>query len=214
MPESVRKRIFEPFFTTKEQGKGTGLGLSSVYGSVKQSRGYVVVESEEGVGTTFSIFLPRVSQDTLAKPATTAGVEQPLHRSGAATILLVEDEEALRRMVTLILKRNGYIVLSAANGRAALKIAEEHKRPIDLLLTDVVMPGMSGGKLAEQLIPLHPEMELLYMSGYTEDAIVHHGVSSDGTAFLEKPFAPDTLLRKVQAVLGAATEQRRLRPAG
>ncbi|MEO6526480.1 MAG: two-component regulator propeller domain-containing protein [Gemmatimonadaceae bacterium] len=199
MLPGVRDRVFEPFFTTKEQGKGTGLGLSTVYGSVKQSGGFVLVESAPGTGSTFSVYLPRVGAGPEARAAGAAEVPPP----GDSTVLLVEDEDAVRRLASRVLMRSGYHVLTAATGDAALELAARHEGTIDLLLTDVVMPGMSGRELAERLLPLRPGMRLLYASGYTEDAIIRHGVSSQATAFLEKPFTPSALLRKVHEVLEA-----------
>jgi two-component system cell cycle sensor histidine kinase/response regulator CckA len=203
MTPSVRDRVFEPFFTTKEQGRGTGLGLSTVYGSVKQSGGFVVVESELGKGSTFSIYLPRVNdvEDLRA----TGEFETFPH--GDSTVLLVEDEDAVRRLASRVLTRSGYHVLTAASGEAAIEVAATYEGAIDLLMTDVVMPGMSGRELAEFLMPRHPGMRLLYASGYTEDAIIRHGVSSQETAFLEKPFTPSALLRKVREVLDAAPSE-------
>jgi signal transduction histidine kinase/ligand-binding sensor domain-containing protein/CheY-like chemotaxis protein len=199
MAPSVRDRVFEPFFTTKEQGKGTGLGLSTVYGSVKQSGGFVRVESEPERGSTFSVYLPRVQE---ADELRVTAEFEALPRA-SATVLLVEDEDAVRRLGARVLTRAGYHVLTAASGEAAMQIAADFDGRIDLLMTDVVMPGMSGRELAEQLVPRHPGMQLLYASGYTEDAIVRHGVSSLETAFLEKPFTPNGLLRKVREVLDA-----------
>jgi signal transduction histidine kinase/ligand-binding sensor domain-containing protein/CheY-like chemotaxis protein len=199
MAPGVRDRVFEPFFTTKEQGKGTGLGLSTVYGSVKQSGGFVRVESEEGQGSTFTVYLPREQHaDELRVTA-----EFEAFQSGSATVLLVEDEDAVRRLATRVLSRAGYRVLAAAGGEQALDVAAGFEGTIDLLMTDVVMPGMSGRELAEVLLPARPAMRLLYASGYTEDAIVRHGVSSLETAFLEKPFTPNALLQKVRQVLDA-----------
>ncbi|HYD51802.1 MAG TPA: ATP-binding protein, partial [Gemmatimonadaceae bacterium] len=203
MSAAVREQIFEPFFTTKAKGKGTGLGLSTVYGIVKQSGGFVRVESEPGVGSTFTVFLPRV----LAAPAERSSVDPSPCVEGSATVLLVEDEDALRRLAARVLTRRGYRVLVANGGDEALAIAAAHDGAIDLLLTDVVMPGMSGRELAERLATLRPETKLMYMSGYTEDAIVRHGVSGHETAFLQKPFTPDALLRGVQAVLEPAVTE-------
>jgi CheY-like chemotaxis protein len=197
MAPTIRDRVFEPFFTTKEQGKGTGLGLSTVYGSVKQSGGFVLVESELGKGSSFSIYLPRTRTADERRPI----VESGTGPSGTATVLLAEDEDAVRRLTSRLLTRAGYNVLTASCGEEALQVAARYVGTIDLLMTDVVMPGMSGRELAEQLMPLHPGMRLLYTSGYTEDAIIRHGVSSQATAFLEKPFAPNALLRKLRQVL-------------
>ena len=200
MGPEVMDRVFEPFFTTKEQGKGTGLGLSTVYGSVKQSGGFVLVESALDKGSSFSVFLPR-AEDAEEPFAATQNESGP---RGTATVLLAEDEDAVRRLASRVLTRAGYTVLTAANGLEAMEVASRHAGPINLLLTDVVMPGMSGRELAEQLMPLHPGMLLLYASGYTEDAIIRHGVSSHETAFLQKPFTPAALLHKVRHVLDGA----------
>ncbi|MEP6999536.1 MAG: two-component regulator propeller domain-containing protein, partial [bacterium] len=188
MTPGVLERVFEPFYTTKEQGKGTGLGLSTVYGSMKQSGGFVRAESALGTGSTFSVYLPRALVADESRPRETEAGPR-----GSATVLLVEDEDAVRRLASRVLVRSGYTVLTAANGAEALTMAAAYEGTIDLLLTDVVMPVMSGRELAEQLIPLRPDMLLLYASGYTEDAIVRHGVSSHETAFLQKPFTPAAL---------------------
>ncbi len=198
MPPETQARIFEPFFTTKDVGRGTGLGLSTVYGIVKQSGGYIWVYSELGKGTTFKIYLPRVNEQATPLRATTAEAELP---RGVETVLLVEDEATVRRMTREVLEMSGYTVLEAANGSEAQMVCERHEGIIHLLLTDVVMPLMGGHEVAEKLAGSRPEMKVLYMSGYTDDAIVHHGVLDEGTAFLEKPFMPDSLARKVRNVL-------------
>ena len=196
MEPSVLDRIFEPFFTTKEQGKGTGLGLSTVYGIVSQSGGYVRVRSQPERGSCFTVYLPKVD----AEPESRAK-EPGIHHGHSETVLLVEDEESVRLLSARVLRRAGYNVLVASHGAEALALASEHQGEIDLLLTDVVMPGMSGRELAQRLMPTRPEMRLLFTSGYTEDEIVRHGVSGLGTAFLEKPFTPDGLASKVRDVL-------------
>lgn len=195
--EETQRHIFEPFFTTKALGKGTGLGLSTVYGIVKQSGGNIWVYSEIGKGTTFKIYLPRVDQAAdHYKPA--AACELP---KGAETILLVEDADLVRKLAREVLESSGYRLLEASQAKIALQICQEHKERIHLLLTDVVMPEMSGRELANRLVSLHPEMSVLYMSGYTEDTIVHHGVLEEGINFIQKPFSPDALALKVRAVL-------------
>ncbi len=199
MDAETKERIFEPFFTTKEQGKGTGLGLATVYGIVKQSGGTIWVYSELGRGTTFKIYFPRVV-DILETPRLAPRSEGPPAR-GTETILLVEDEEAVRRLAREALEGAGYLVLEARHGAEALAVSDRHPGPIHLLVTDVVMPRMSGRVLAGQLRLRRPETKVLYMSGYTDNAIVHQGVLDEGTAFLPKPFSPDGLLRKVREVL-------------
>ncbi len=191
-------RIFEPFFTTKETGKGTGLGLSTVYGIVKQSGGHVSVYSEVGRGTCFRIYLPRVgavdeelADDTADEPAA----------MGQETVLVAEDEDGVRKLAALLLKRQGYNVLQAEDGESALRVAAQHDGPIHLLLTDVVMPRMSGRELWDVLSTEREETRVLYMSGYTDTAIVHHGVLEPGTPFIEKPFVPDELLSVIRGVL-------------
>ncbi len=198
MDKETQSRIFEPFFTTKEKGKGTGLGLSTVYGIVKQSGGYVFAHSELGRGTTFRIYLPRV--EDAAEPVSHAhATKTPL--GGTETVLLVEDEESVRQLVRETLAARGYNVLEADDGQKALHIAASHSGPIHVLVTDVVMPGMSGRELAKLLGETHPQTKVLYLSGYTEDAIVHQGVLDSGTAFLQKPFTLQMLSRKVREVL-------------
>ena len=201
MDEEVKSRLFEPFFTTKEQGKGTGLGLAMTYGIVKQSGGFITVDSEPGQGAAFRIYLPRVAppaEPEEAPEAAPAGVVE-----GSETVLLVEDEDIVRNLVAEILGTAGYTVLGAADGMQALEVAEKHSGPIHLLLTDVVMPKMSGRELAQRLVTLHGETKVLYTSGYTDGAIVDRGVLQPGTEFIQKPFSFAALTRKVRDVLDA-----------
>jgi len=198
-------RIFEPFFTTKDVGKGTGLGLATVYGVVKQSDGYIWVDSEPGKGASFQIFLPRVD-DPVAPIVENPASERSVR--GTETVLVVEDAEALRKLAESFLVEHGFQVLAAANGEEAIQLAKTCLRPIHLLLTDVVMPGMNGRVLAEQLRPMHPEIGIVYMSGYTDSFIAGHGVLEPGTHLLHKPFTEQTLLRKVRQVLDLRLEAR------
>ncbi len=198
MDTETQSRIFEPFFTTKPEGRGTGLGLSTVYGIVKQSDGYIWVYSEPGRGTTFKIYLPRVDQEATAVEPGEATVEAP---RGTETVLLVEDQEMVRDMVREALEMSGYAVLAASGGADALALAAGHRGPIHLLVTDVVMPGMSGRELAERLSTVRPTLRVLFMSGYTDDAISRHGILEEGVTFLQKPFTPDALSRKVRELL-------------
>lgn len=198
MDAATKARIFEPFFTTKGPTKGTGLGLATVYGIVKQSGGQIEVYSEVGQGTTFKIYLPRDKSGEAANSV--ARVFTPL-RGGSETILLVEDEEGIRTLAKAVLQRYGYTVIEARNGGEAFMFCEAHAKPIALLLTDVVMPNMSGRQLSERLVAFQPDMKTLYMSGYTDDAIVQHGVLDPGTPFLQKPFSPEILARKVREIL-------------
>ncbi len=203
MDKETQSRIFEPFFTTKEKGKGTGLGLSTVYGIVKQSGGYVMVQSEQGSGTTFHIYLPEVegAAEKHASPAPAA----PL--GGTETILLVEDEESVRQLVRDTLTARGYKVLEADDGEGGLEESARYQGRIDLVISDVVMPGISGRELVRQLSGTRPEMKVLYLSGYTEDAILSDGSIESGTAFLQKPFSLQSLSRKVREVLGHPTAE-------
>jgi len=200
MDAETQAHIFEPFFTTKEKGKGTGLGLATVYGIVKQSGGSIWVDSEPGLGTTFTIYLPRVEEagESLKPSAAPSKISR-----GSETVLLVEDEEGVRRLAYEVLQLKGYTMLEARDGSEALRIGQAHPGPIHLLVTDAVMPGMSGRQLAEHLAPVHPEAKVLYMSGYMDNTIVHHGVLDQGMAFLQKPFTADILARKVREVLDA-----------
>jgi two-component system cell cycle sensor histidine kinase/response regulator CckA len=202
MDKETQSRIFEPFFTTKEKGKGTGLGLSTVYGIVKQSGGYVFPQSELGAGTTFYIYLPRVEESPEEMAPAKA---QENEKGGCETVLLVEDEESVRELVRETLAARGYKVLEAENGESGLRVAEVHGDGIDILITDVVMPGMGGRELAKRLLQIRPNLGVLYLSGYTEDTILHQGVLGPGTAFLQKPFTLQNLARKVREVLRVGT---------
>lgn len=197
MPPEIRSRIFEPFFTTKEVGKGTGLGLATVYGIVKQNGGSIGVYSEEGVGTCFKVYLPVASSKFLLE------VESDLLKElrGSETVMLVEDDAEVRRIALLALEECGYRILEASSGTEALELADRHGTSIDLLITDVVMPGMNGRQVAEALKTTNPSLSVLYMSGYTDDAVVRHGLLRAEVAFLQKPFKPSALTRKVRDVL-------------
>lgn len=199
MDAETRKQVFEPFFTTKEVGKGTGLGLATAYGIVKQSGGYIWVDSEIGKGATFKIYLPRVDEQICA---TEENVTQTSLPRGIGTVLLVEDEPMVRSIARSTLEMSGYRVIEAANGREALVIVDQQEETIDLVLTDVMMPQMGGRELAAHVTSRLPGTKILYMSGYTDDALMHHGVLKTNIAFLEKPFTPDTLSRRVRDILG------------
>lgn len=202
MDKQTRSRIFDPFFTTKELGKGTGLGLSTVYGIVKQSGGHIGVYSEPGMGTTFKVYLPRIEGELDGNEPRAPASSYP---KATETILLVEDETSVRKLARTILQDGGYTVVDAASGQEALEISRQHNGQIHLLLTDVVMPGTSGREVAQSVVTSRPEMRVLYMSGYTDDAIVHHGILDARTPFIQKPFTPNALLRKVRDLLDLAS---------
>jgi CheY-like chemotaxis protein len=200
MDSETVDHIFEPFFSTKKEGSGSGLGLATVYGIVKQHNGYIWAESAPGKGTTFSLFFPRIDQgaDTVRSSA--------LRRSKAdkrETILVVEDEPAVRKLAATVLQKNGYNVLEAADPGQAVRIAREHGARIDLLLTDVIMPEMNGKELYSKIVDLRPQIKVIFMSGYTDDVIAHHGVLDEGLHFLQKPFSIGALARTVVGVLDA-----------
>ncbi len=198
MDTETMKRVFEPFFTTKKEGEGTGLGLSTVYGIAKQHGGHIEVYSEIGEGTTFKVYFPLVlaKADSTAKTAAMAGLPK-----GTETILVVEDEEMVRKVAVRILTRLGYNVMSANDGNHALVVTKENDVPVDLVLTDVVMPEMNGREMAEKLGEQHPEMKILYTSGYTKNVISQHGVLDEGLDFVGKPYTPLELAQKVREVL-------------
>jgi two-component system cell cycle sensor histidine kinase/response regulator CckA len=200
MTPEVQAHLFEPFFTTKERGKGTGLGLATVYGIVKQSGGFIWVYSEFGHGTTFKVYLPQVEEAAAPRASVApAGLQR-----GTETVLLAEDEAPVRAVARQVLERQGYKVLEAPSAEAALDLAQRYSGPIHVLLTDVVMPGLSGHDLAQRLAALRPEIRVIYMSGYSDDAITRHGLLEPGLAYVQKPFTPDVIARKVREVLDAA----------
>jgi len=199
MGEATRARVFEPFFTTKEQGKGSGLGLATVYGMVKQSGGYIWVYSEPGHGTVFKVYLPPAVRRSTPEEERDSGRRADADR-GWETVLLVEDEDAVRALAREVLRRHGYVVLEARHGLDALRVAERHTDDIHLLITDVVMPHMSGRDLAERLSSVRPSMKLLFMSGYTDHAVMHRDLTP-GSAFVQKPFTPEVLARTVRRIL-------------
>jgi len=198
MDEETRSNIFEPFFTTKEVSKGTGLGLSTVYGIIKQSGGYIWVYSEPDHGTTFKIYLPGVKRPAESERKNLTPLKD---LNGEETILLAEDDTSLRNLAKIALDRQGYIVLDASTGEDALNLAQTHEEPIHLMITDVIMPRMNGRELADRLHAIRPEMEVLFMSGYTDNAFVHHGVMEAGINFIKKPFTPHSLILKVREIL-------------
>ena len=195
--DDVLPHVFEPFFTTKSVGQGTGLGLATVYGIVKQSGGHIEVESKVGKGTTFRVFLPLVEE---LSPSPN-GREQQMAARGHETILLVEDEDGVRRMTRMIFERNGYTVLEASNGLEGIAVAEAYSGTLHLLVTDLVMPSLSGREIADRLAARKPGLRILFMSGYTEDVIVQQGVASASADFIQKPFSIGALTQKVREVL-------------
>jgi CheY-like chemotaxis protein len=202
MDIETQGHIFEPFFTTKDVGKGTGLGLSTVYSIVQQSDGFIHVYSEPGHGTTFRIHLPNVGAPA-AQPAVSTAVSLEEFR-GSEVVLLVEDAAAVRSVARQVLERLGYTVLEAPDGETALHLSAKTHGPIDLLVTDLVMPGMPGREVADQVRAMRPEIKVLFTSGYSESATVEHGARDAGGPFLQKPFTPDALARKVRATIEAA----------
>jgi PAS domain S-box-containing protein len=196
---TIRDQIFEPFFTTKEVGKGTGLGLSTVYGIIRQSRGWIDVQSEVGAGTSFKICLPRIDAQSAPEQGVSAATGK-----GDETILVVEDQYAVRTFAGVVLRAHDYLVLEASDGVEAIAVAERHPGPIHLLLTDVVMPEMDGKELSERLMEMRPTLKVLFISGYTADVIAHRGVLNPGVAFLHKPFSSEGLAAKVREVLGGS----------
>ena len=203
MAPEIQSRIFEPFFTTKETGKGTGLGLSIIYGIVKQSDGHVWVQSEVGRGTTFEVYLPRAEQEAESMSPASA----PVYSHGSETILVVEDDESVRKLVRGILQRTGYAVIEARDGVEAMRITENRTLPIQLVMTDIVMPHMTGPELVERLSATRPDVRVLYMSGYTDRAVVQQHTELPGMPHLQKPFTPEALLAKVREVLDKADPQ-------
>jgi CheY-like chemotaxis protein len=209
MDAAVRGQIFEPFFTTKPVGQGTGLGLSTVYGIVKQSGGHISVYSEPGLGSTFKVYLPHV-QSSDSEPA--VGPSTARLPRGSETILLVDDDEGVRTVSRRILQRAGYTVLSAPDGVEAMRMVAESADRVDLLVTDVVMPGLGGRDLVTHVRERHPELRVLFVSGYTEEGVRKQGVLQPGTEFLEKPFTAERLAQKVREVLDSPRGSPRAHP--
>jgi CheY-like chemotaxis protein len=210
MKEATKLRIFEPFFTTKEVGKGTGLGLATVFGIVKQSAGFIEVDSAIGSGSTFRVFLPHVRE---GMRRTEAGQRRINMARGTETILLVDDNDDLRELAQLVLETSGYRVLIARNGGDAVRIGYEFKDVIHLLFTDVIMPNMSGRQLTDLLQPSRPDMQVLFMSGYTDDTMMRHGIEDAKAHFLAKPFTPMAVAQKVREVLDGNDKHPRRSPA-
>ncbi len=198
MSSETMAHIFEPFFTTKEVGRGTGLGLAAVYGAVTQSGGSIRVVSELGRGTTFTLYFPRVDSPACLQPAP---VSQLKLARGTETILIVEDEASVRALARTALETSGYTVLEADGGEQALGLAAAYPERIDLLVADVVMPGVNGSQVVENVVARHPSVKVLYVSGYTSDVVVRHGVIEDRVNFLQKPYTPVTLCAKVREIL-------------
>jgi CheY-like chemotaxis protein len=203
MEEITMSRIFEPFFTTKAEGKGTGLGLSMVYGIVKQSGGWIWVTSAVGRGTAFDIYLPRVAG---ACDAPELRRSIPVLTRGTETVLLVEDEDQVRDLAREVLQMNGYTVLEAPDGGEAVRICEQYRDRIDLVLTDMIMPHMNGRELFALLSAARPDLKVLYMSGYTDQAVIGEGLLDEGAAYLQKPFTLDGLAQKIREVLSTAAQ--------
>ena len=208
MSKDTQGRVFEPFFTTKDKGQGTGLGLATVYGIVRQSGGYIWVYSEPGHGTSFKVYLPSAECRSGAQQGVVARPARP-PATGSETVLLVEDEEMVRTLVRQVLTWHGYNVIDAHNGEGALEVARNYDGPIHLMLTDIVMPGMSALDLVKELSAIRPTTKILYMSGYTDHAVVRNNLLNANRAFLQKPFAPDRLAHKIREVLGDETSQPR-----
>jgi len=200
MDQATQRRLFEPFFTTKEPGRGTGLGLATVYGIVTQSRGSLWVYSELGQGSTFKMYLPVTTEEVTAPVVVEVS---PASLSGSETVLVVEDQIEARSVICETLRRRGYAVIEAANGPDAIVKGRQPEVAIDVMLTDVVMPGMGGRRVAEVIRATRPHLKVVYMSGYTDSAIVDHGILEPGVAFVQKPFATDALLRRIREVLDA-----------
>ncbi len=198
MDEETLRNIFEPFYTTKETGKGTGLGMPTIHGIIHQNGGHIKIESQSGKGSTFRIYLPS-RKEKAEKPT---AVEPDVQAVGSETVLLVEDKDIVRKLVLRILKKQGYKVIEAANGGEAFLKFEQENQDIDLLLTDVIMPEMSGKQLYERLLKIKPDLKALFMSGYTEDSISSQGILEEKINFIQKPFRPQTLAEKLREVIG------------